>query len=682
MSFRWYWTFASLVWVIALVQPTAARAETGYDAWLRYPQLSGTSLQQARGLITQIVLDNDADPILKSAADELARGCSGLLGTKIGIAGRATQSGAVVLRTKPAGNGNAEAPDGFSLKSVQVDGHDGIAIVGETARGTLYGAFALLRILQTDQSIQNLNVAETPAFAMRMANQWDNPNGTIERGYGGASLINWATLPAPDPRHHDFAKLLASVGFSGLCINNVNADPRYLSPAYLTKIAAIASEFRPYGIQLFIAVSFDSPRKLGGLKTSDPLDPAVREWWAKKADEVYRIIPDLGGYVIKADSEGQPGPYAYGRDHAQGANALAAALRPHHGLLIWRAFVYKNAGADRLKAAYETFKPLDGKFDDNVILQVKFGPLDFQVREPVNPLFGAMPHTNLMLEVQAAQEYTGHDVHLCYLAPMWNDVLQFDTHRPKVGSTVGKLLSAASARGPRQGIAAVTNLGDSPEWAGNLMAMSNVYAIGRMSWTQSLTPDQIAEEWTRMTFGNNPSVVKTIRSMLMASHSIYESYTSPLGLGMLSDVATHYSPSPQRRSRWNKADHQGVGFDRTAATGSGYVKQYADAVARQYEDPATTPESLLLFFHHLPYGYVMKDGKTLIQTLYDLHREGAQAAQHLTQQWASINGLIDAERYEAVKAKLQEQARQAILWRDAVNGYFQKESGIPDASTH
>lgn len=650
----------------------SAFAETGYDAWLRYRPIADDAARHAyRTHATTIAIDGQPAPILRAAAEELRAGLAGLTGQDVAIAD-AAEAGSIVLRVDAnAGLG----ADGFALRSEPVDGRPRTLILGANERGVLYGAFALLRRVQTGQPIESLDVRETPAFALRMVNTWDNPNGTIERGYGGRSVFKWDTLPTPDPRHRDYARLLASVGIQAIAINNVNADARYLTTPHLEKVAAVAEAFRPYGVQLFISISFDSPRRLGNLKTADPLDAAVQKWWADAATEAYRVIPDLGGFLIKADSEGQPGPYAYGRDHAEGANMLAAALKPHGGTLIWRAFVYQNDGTDRLKMAYDTFKPLDGKFADNVIVQVKNGPLDFQVREPVNPLFGAMPKTNLLLEIQSSQEYTGHDLHLCYLAPMWREVFQFDTHANGPGSTVAKVLST----GPLQGVANVVNLGDDANWAGHDLAMANVYAAGRLSWDPSLDTTKLAEEWTRQTFGNDGDVVSTITSMLAESHEVYESYTSPLGLGVMHESAVHLDPAPQIRYGFHQADKNGMGYDRTRATGSGYVDQYFAPAAAMYEKIETTPENLLLFFHHLPYGHRMKDGRTLIQTLYDGYFDGVRRAETFGERWQSLAGKIDAERHAAVATKFALQAVHAGKWRDAMTLFWHQVSGEADA---
>jgi alpha-glucuronidase len=472
---------------------------------------------------------------------------------------------------------------------------------------------------------------------------------------------------------------MASLGINAVCINNVNASSgnngQILTAPYLAKVAALADIYRAYGVRLYLSIDFNSPRSLGGLETADPLDKGVRKWWHDKADEIYRLIPDFGGFLVKADSEGQAGPFAYGRDHADGANMLAQALAGHGGTLIWRAFVYGGKpGGDRAASAYDAFIPLDGRFAANAMLQIKDGPLDFQVREPVHPLLTAMPKTQEVLELQITQEYTGQSTDICYLVPAWKRTLDFDRHevttttRPDA-DTVAKHI---------RGIAGVVNVGLDRDWMGQQLAMANFYGFGRLAWDPSLSSRQIAVEWTRQTFGVDQQVVKTVSSILLDSCRAYENYTTPLGLVVLHDFRTHFNPAPGSRVAYHHANKETVGFDRTAATGSGYTRQYPPAIAAQYESLKTCPLDLLLFFHAVRYDHRLQNGKTLIQTLYDRYYSGVDLVHDMRRRWMELQPRIDSERHAAVLAKLDEQIRHATLWRDTMTRFFMKMSGIPD----
>ena len=572
-----------------------------------------------------------------------------------------------------------------------------LVVAGSNDRGVLYGVFALLRRVGLRQPLENLDEKHNPAAPIRWTNEWDNLDGSVERGYGGRSIFfAGGNVLADLSRAGDYARLLASVGINGCVVNNVNADTRLISGDFLPQLARLAAAFRPWGIRISVAVDFASPQKLGGLNTFDPLDPRVVGWWRQKADEVYQAVPDLGGFLMKADSEGRLGPSAYGRTHAQAANVIARALKPHGGALIYRAFVYNHhldfndLKADRARAAYDNFAPLDGQFDDNVLVQIKYGPIDFQVREPVSPLIGALRHTNQALELQITQEYTGQQQHLCYLAPMWKEILDFDLHAGLNGedgsSPVKEIVSGESFRRPLGGFVGVSNVGLDGNWLGFDLAQANLYAFGRLAWDPSLSARDIVEEWTRLTFGDDPEVVKTIADMQMESWPTYEKYTgAPLGLQTLTNiVGNHYDPGPQSADgngwgQWIRADHDGVGMDRTVASGTGYIGQYAPPVAAEYESLQTCPDNLLLFFHHVPYTYVLHSGKTVIQTIYDSHYDGAAEAQTFPTRWKELRGHIDDERYQSVLTRLEGQAAHAIVWRDAINDFFFKLSGIPDS---
>ncbi len=514
--------------------------------------------------------------------------------------------------------------------------------------------------------------------------QWDNLDGSIERGYGGRSIF-WDNMHARADlsRAGDYARLLASLGINGCSINNVNANPKLLSPEMLPDIARIADAMRPWGVHIALSIDFGSPQSVGGLDTFDPADPRVAAWWKARTDEIYRAIPDFGGFVLKADSEGRVGPSTYGRTHADAANVVARALKPHGGVIFYRGFVYdhhmdwNNPKNDRARAAYDNFKPLDGKFDDNVIVQIKNGPIDFQVREPASPLFGALEHTNQAIELQVTQEYFGQAHHAVFLVPYWKETLDFDMCvKPGAATPVKSLVKA---------FVGVVNIGLDDDWTGNHLSQANLYGYGRLAWNPDLSSKEINDEWTKLTFGNDPKVLDVISKIQLSSWRTFENYTGPLGLQTLTDITgNHYGVNVEASERngwgqWHRADAQGVGMDRTVATGTGYTSQYRPEVARLYENLATIPDDIVLFFHHVPYTYVLHSGKTVIQSIYDMHYDGADAVEQWTGDWKSLQGKIDSERYDAILAQLEYQAGQAEVWRDAVNTWFMKASNIPDA---
>ena len=565
-------------------------------------------------------------------------------------------------------------------------------VAGSTERGVLYGVFALLSKIARNENIADVNEVQQPYAPIRWVNQWDNLDGRIERGYAGRSIFfDNGAVRTDLSRVRNYARLLASIGLNGCTINNVNANPQLLTDEFLPQLARVAEALRPWGIQMAISVDFSSPKTIGGLDTFDPLDPRVAEWWRQKAEQIYQQIPDFGGFVVKADSEGRLGPSTYGRTPADAANVIARALKPHGGVVFYRAFVYnhhldwRDPKNDRAKAAYENFHPLDGKFDDNVIIQIKHGPIDFQVREPVSSLFGGSEKTNEAIELQITQEYTGQQRHICFLAPMWKEVLDFDMHVAGRSTPVKEIISGRIFHRPTGGFVGVVNVGMDANWLGHPLAMANLYAYGRLAWDPNISAATIVDEWTRLTFGFDPLVVKIITDMQLSSWRVYESYTGPLGAGTLTNIlGSHYGPGVESSERngwgqWHRADHEGVGMDRTVATGTGYVAQYPPAVARKYESLSTTPDELLLFFHHVPYTYVLHSAKTVIQHIYDSHYEGAERAQQFIEQWKSLNGHIDDERYTATLARLEYQAGHAIVWRDAVCNWFLRTSGIADS---
>ncbi|HMD98960.1 MAG TPA: alpha-glucuronidase family glycosyl hydrolase, partial [Terriglobia bacterium] len=665
-----------------------------------------------------VVVALDDSQVVKAAQAEMIRGVRGMLGRTLRAETRVANESAIVLGTFAAvrqampairsdwkeGAGLTESlgedlkEDGYWLKSIEVRGHPCLVIAAANDRGVLYGTFAVLRRIALQQPLTapltgtGIDERAEPAAPVRWVNQWDNLDGSIERGYGGRSIFFEDGHVREDlGRASDYARLLASVGINGCTVSNVNADPRLLIAPYIPQLARIASAFRPWGVRLSIAIDLSSPKAAGGLDTFDPLDARVAQWWKDKVDEVYKAIPDFGGFVLKADSEGRAGPSAYGRTHADAANAIARALKPHGGIVLYRAFVYnhhlewREPKNDRARAAYDIFHPLDGRFDDNVIVQIKNGPIDFQVREPVSPLFGGLAKTNEAIELQITQEYTGQQRHLCFLVPMWKETLDFDLHARGPGTPVKNLVAGRTFHRPLGGFVGVSCVGRDATWLGSHLAMANLYGFGRLAWNPDLASAKIADEWTRLTFGGKPHVVATVDAMLLKSWSIYEDYTGPLGLGTLTDIlGSHYGPGIESAERngwgqWIRADDKGIGMDRTVATGTGYIGQYPPEVAKIYESLATCPDRLVLFMHHVPYSYLLHSGKTVIQYVYDSHYAGADAAQELATQWSALRGLVDEQRYGEVLAQLEYQAGHARVWRDAVCNWFWRESNIPDA---
>jgi len=582
------------------------------------------------------------------------------------------------------------APEGYWIYWDPAASKPRLVIAGADHPGLLYGVFALFRLIATGQDIQQLNVRAEPAFHVRWVDQWDNPDGTIERGYAGRSIF----FEGGDVREDlapvaEYARLLASVGIDGCNLNNVNANPDLLKHSRLEQIARIADAMRPWGVHVALSVALDSPQKVGGLTTFDPKDPAVKAWWAAKAREIFALIPDFAGFTVKADSEGQSGPSLFGRTPADAANTLAAALAPH-GVVLYRSFVYNhhldwtNPKADRARAAWDIFHTLDGQFAPNVIVQTKEGPIDFQAREPVSPLFGALRLTPQAMEIQITQEYTGQQRHLVYLAPMWKEVLDFDFRIPNnAPTTVQAILSGLAFKQPTGGMVGVANVGRDA-WLGSPLALANLYAMGRLAWDPGLDPEAIAEEWTRQTISNDAQVVKTVDAMLMDSWPAYESYTGPFGLQTLTDITgSHYGPNVESSERngwgqWHNADEQGVGMERSHSYGTKFVDQYPPQVMRLFDSTVSTPDELMLFFHHVPYNRVLSNGKTVIQSIYDSHYEGAARAAEFMQDWESLKGRIDPKLYADVLPQLEYQAGHAIVWRDAVVQYFHKLSGLPD----
>jgi alpha-glucuronidase len=682
-------------------QAPARPNESGYDLWLRYPQVSNAArLAEYRRAVTHLVVVGES-PTLGAARAELAAGMHGLLGADVPSVRRASRDGAIIAGT-PAGSPLITSlrlgrelrdvgAEGFVIRTMIAGGHQATVIAANRDVGVLYGVFAFLRELQTERSIGRLSIKRRPRIELRVLDHWDNLDRTVERGYAGASLWDWNTLPESlPPRYRDYARANASLGINGAVLTNVNANAAVLTPAYLTKVKALAGVFRPYGIHVFLTALFSAPMQLGGLATADPLDPAVRRWWKAKADEVYRYVPDFGGFVVKANSEGQPGPQDYNRSHADGANMLADAVAPHGGVVMWRAFVYSNeVAADRVKQAYDEFKPLDGAFRKNVLVQVKNGPLDFQPREPFHPLFGAMPKTPLMMEFQITKEYLGQDTHLVYLAPLFKEVLDADTWANGKGSTVARVIDGSLHGYAHTGIAGVANTGSDLNWTGSQFNQANWYAFGRLAWDHSLSPAAIANEWIRMTFSNDSAVVATVRSMMLMSREAAVNYMTPLGLAHIMATGHHHGPGPwataARRdwtpSYYHRADSLGIGFDRTA-TGSNAVAQYFPPVRDRFASRTTVPDSLLLWFHHVGWGERMRSGRPLWEELAHRYNEGVDSVRVMQRAWRSLEEKIDTRRYNEVRSDLSVQEQQARWWRDAVLEYFQTFSRRPIPSQY
>ncbi|HLP10093.1 MAG TPA: alpha-glucuronidase family glycosyl hydrolase [Opitutaceae bacterium] len=659
--------------LLLLMLAALARGEDGYRLWLRYEPVTDPALRaEYADAFAELVLSTPTgadSPTLAAARAELVAGLRGLLGREVAV--RVAQSTRVI----------AGGPDAYALR-VERDGSSRLVISANNDLGALYGAFALLRQIQTARPVAELDgLASAPRIKRRLLNHWDNLDGFVERGYAGFSIWDWPKLPEViDPRYTDYARACASIGLNGAVLNNVNANATILTAPYLEKIAALAAVFRPYGVRVYLTARFSAPKEIGGLPTADPLDPAVRLWWKNKADEIYRHVPDFGGFLVKANSEGQPGPQDYGRTHAEGANTLADALAPHGGVVIWRAFVYSHeAPDDRAKQAYNEFTPLDGKFRANVFVQVKNGAIDFMPREPFHPLFGAMPRTPLAPELQITQEYLGGSAQLAFLAPMWRETLDADTFCAGPGSTVARVIDGSIDRHADSLIAGVANTGTDRNWTGHPLAAANWYAFGRLAWDHTLSAAAIADEWTRLTFSNSPAVVQPVTAMLLASREAVVNYSMPLGLHHIMAEGHHYGPGPwvdrAARADWtsvyyHRADARGLGFDRTAS-GSNAVAQYRPEVAQVFGDPARCPEKFLLWFHHVPWDRPLASGRPLWDELCLHYQSGVEQVRAWRMTWASLRGQVDDERHALVAQLLARQERDAEFWRDGCLLYFQ-----------
>lgn len=671
-------------------------AEDGYRLWLRYDKVDNkTLLQEYQSAIRSLYVVGN-NPVIITARQELQTGLQGLLGVR--LAGKSTIETGTLLAATYASNNiirslvpenevSSLGNEGYLIRTATWQGKRLLIITANKEAGILYGTFHLLRLLQTRQSIQQLAIASAPSIQQRLLNHWDNLNRTVERGYAGFSIWDWHRLPGyADQRYIDYARANASIGINGTVLTNVNANARILTKEYLEKVAVLANLFRAYHIKVYLTARFSAPVEMGGLPTADPLDPQVQDWWKKKADEIYSYIPDFGGFLVKANSEGQPGPQNYNRTHADGANMLADAVAPHGGIVMWRAFVYSNEKPDdRFKQAYNEFKPLDGKFRKNVVVQVKNGPIDFQPREPFHPLFGAMPATPLMMEFQITQEYLGFATNLVYLAPLFKECLNSDTHAKGKGSTVAKVVDGSLDNHTISGIAGVSNIGNDINWCGHPFAQSNWYAFGRLAWNPSLGADQIAHEWIRQTYSNDPSFINPVADIMLSSRETTVRYMTPMGLHHIMGNSHHYGPAPwtnhAQRADWDpiyyhRADSTGIGFDRTV-TGSNALAQYFPEVRQLYESLANCPEDYLLWFHRVPWTYQLPSGKTVWETLCDRYYEGVERVRKMQQTWNGLEKYIDAQRFLQVKQLMAVQEQEAVWWRNACLLYFQTYSRIP-----
>jgi alpha-glucuronidase len=686
----------TIIIISICINAVMAQIPQDYNLWLGYSKIEDEQLlKNYRIAAGSICFEKDGE-ITETAQQELNRGLKCMLdqtpvftdtfeiSTTMIVAKRSKLDKAVLnaLTSDPDHIGK----EGFIIETVPYKGREMVVITAGDDRGILYGTFRFLQLMKTHQNLDNIRISDAPRIDLRMLNHWDNLDRTIERGYAGFSLWNWQKLPEfIDQRYIDYARANASVGINGTVLNNVNANALVLTPMYLEKVAALADVFRAYGIKVYLSARFSAPIEIGGLETADPLNEDVQNWWDTMAAEIYKFIPDFGGFLVKANSEGQPGPQSYGRSHADGANMLAKALQPYHGVVIWRAFVYSAQDTtDRAKQAYNEFVPLNGKFMANVLVQAKNGPIDFQPREPFHPLFGAMPDTPMMIEFQITQEYLGFSSHLVFLPKLYEEVLQADTYSRGKGSTVGKVIDGSLFHNQISGMAGVSNTGNDLNWTGHPFAQANWYGFGRLAWDPALSADTIAEEWIRLTYSLDPDFISLIKPMMIASREAVVNYMTPLGLHHLFDTGHHYGPGPWvnnlGRPEWNptyyhKADENGIGFDRTPS-GSNATSQYAPEIRSMLNDLETCPEKYLLWFHHLPWDYRLKDGQTLWDGLALHYQKGVDQVKEMLLTWDDAKSFISEDQYNEVHMLLEIQLKEARWWRDACLLYFQTFSGM------
>lgn len=683
---------AILAMTILCLCHASSLANDGYELWLKYRLVENNTLnKQYKECLTSISISGNS-PTVSIIKDELSKGLKGLLEME---ANYSTSNGSskLVIAKKDDLNDQLNSALNKSLSQIGQEGfiiktvNNQLVLTANTDIGLLYGTFHLLRLMQTHKDIRSLNIIEEPKIDVRILNHWDNLDRTVERGYAGFSIWNWHKLPEYiDQRYIDYARANASIGINGTVLTNVNANALVLTPAYIQKVKALADVFRPYGLKVYLTARFSAPIEIGGLQTADPLNPQVKRWWKDKTEEIYKEIPDFGGFLVKANSEGQPGPQNYDRNHVDGANMLAEAVRPHGGIVMWRAFVYsEHDPTDRAKQAYSEFVPYDGQFTDNVLIQVKNGAIDFQPREPFHPMFGAMPKTPLMMEFQITKEYLGFSTHLVYLPKLFEEVLDADTYQKGKGSTVAKVIDGSLHNNSISGMAGVANIGTDRNWTGHPFAQADWFGFGRLAWNPYISSEEIADEWLRATFSNDKGFVQAMKETLIRSRETVVKYMTPLGLHHIMDAGHHYGPGPwisnMPRPDWtsvyyHKADSMGIGFNRSN-TGSNATAQYAPEVAKQFNNPETTPDELLLWFHHLPWDYKMKSGRILWDEIGLTYQEGVNEARAMKAQWTQMKGFVDEEMFKEVSMSMEIQLNEAIWWKDACMSYFQQFSKLP-----
>ncbi|ACT60465.1 Alpha-glucuronidase [Hirschia baltica ATCC 49814] len=682
--------FASSIVALGLVavMPMRAQAEDGYELWLRHARMD----PEAAAFPTGFMLDCETNsPTLNIISDELQSAFMAMTGSELVRHDKLEDGTLILSSTQCSGSLQSdleavESDEGYIIRSENGEEIGHTLIGAKTDIGLLYGVFDYLRQVASEADLTKLDITQAPAIDLRVLNHWDDLNGHVERGFSGESIWDWFRMPDyMSPRYTDYARANASVGINGTVLTNVNADATVLTPRYLEKVAALADVFRPYGIKVYLTARFSAPMELDGLETADPRNSDVQEWWKTKADEIYEYIPDFGGFLVKANSEGQPGPQDYDRDHAEGANMLADAVAPNGGVVMWRAFVYSaEEPDDRVKQAYDEFVPLDGKFRDNVLVQSKNGPLDFQPREPIHPLFGGMEKTPVMLELQLTKEYLGFSTHLAYLGPMWEEVLDTDTHVKKEDASVADIVDGKTFNHKLSGIAGVANIGRDRNWAGSIFDQANWYAFGRLAWNPKLSSSSIAEEWIDQTFDLSNAGEETVLSMMMGSREAVVDYMTPLGLTHLMGTGHHYGPGPWvddlGRADWNpyyyhRATADEIGFDRTK-TGSNALAQYAKPLRKKWSNLETVPDNLLLWFHRVGWDYEMKSGLTLWQEMVRHYDRGVDAVAKMQSDWLNLEGEIDAERYQQISDFLGIQHKEAKWWRDASLAYWMSINGL------
>nr|WP_315241538.1 alpha-glucuronidase family glycosyl hydrolase [uncultured Flavobacterium sp.] len=680
---------------LVFITTFSVKAQKDYKLWLQFDKITDTRLASEYRSRLQGIVSFGNSETSKIATKELETGIFNMLENKPDVLSEIKGDNKIILGSKSSLSTEIQKAvgsdfdkindEGFIIKSISLNNKKHILITGKKEVGVLYGVYNFLRLIQTNKSIQDLNIADSPKTNIRILNHWDNLDRTVERGYAGFSLWNWQKLPDfIDQRYIDYARANASVGINGTVLTNVNANALILTPQYLEKVEALANVFRSYGIKVYLTARFSAPIEIGGLKTADPKDADVANWWKNKAAEIYKRIPDFGGFLVKANSEGQPGPQNYGRDHVDGANMLADAVAPFGGVIMWRAFVYSEHDAnDRAKQAYAEFQPYDGKFRENVIVQVKNGAIDFQPREPFHPLFGAMPKTPLMMEFQITQEYLGFSTHLVYLPRLYQEVLESDTYQKGKRTTVAKVIDGSLTKTKLTGIAGVSNIGNDLNWTGHPFAQANWYGFGRLAWNPNLDSETIADEWLRCTFSNQENFIKPVKEMMIQSREAVVNYMTPYGLHHIMDTGHHYGPGPWvsnlSRPEWNpvyyhKADKNGIGFDRSKK-GTNATAQYAPEVEKILDNLETCPEKDLLWFHHVSWDYKLKNGQILWNGIALKYQEGVNQVKNMQNIWNKTEKYVDAERFKEVQMLLEIQYKEAKWWRDACLLYFQQFSG-------